>query len=90
MIARITAIFGVSVDKSAMVSIIAAVLGTTGATTAGRSLATNLLKFVPGAGTMVGGAIWWNCCCNYLCLSEAYIEVLSFLLASENLVNLLI
>ncbi|WP_246087940.1 GTPase family protein [Nocardioides albertanoniae] len=53
MMARISAIFGIEVDKAAMASIAA----TAAATQAGRSVAGNLLKFVPGFGAVGGGAI---------------------------------
>lgn len=53
MMAGVSVVFDIDVDKAAMVALAA----TTGATTAGKSLATNLLKFVPGVGTVVGGAV---------------------------------
>lgn len=53
MMARISAIYGIEVDKAAMASLAATAAGTQ----AGRSVAGNLLKFVPGVGTVGGGAI---------------------------------
>jgi len=78
MIARITAAYGLPADRSRALAAAGAVVLTGGATMAGRYLATNLLKFVPGgqvatsaisatvAGTLtraVGGA--WSRVCEY-------------------------
>ena len=57
MIATITAIFGLDVDRSVLMGFVSSALGTGGATVVGRSIATNLLKLVPGAGTLTGGVI---------------------------------
>lgn len=57
MVASITAIFGMNINKSIITSFVSSTLGTGGATIAGRTLASNLLKLVPGAGTIAGGTI---------------------------------
>ncbi len=57
MIASITAIYGIAINKAMLVGFLSSVLGTSGATIAGRTVATGLLKLVPGAGTVVGGTI---------------------------------
>ncbi|MFR7836115.1 MAG: YcjF family protein, partial [Ezakiella sp.] len=57
MLAHITAIFGLSLDKTRLTSIVAAVGGTGGATFLGRYIVSNVLKLIPGAGTIVGGLI---------------------------------
>jgi len=53
MMAAVTIVFDIDVDRATVVAIAA----TTGATTAGKSLAANLLKFIPGVGTAVGGVV---------------------------------
>ena len=78
MIARITAAYGLPPDRSRALAAAGAVVLTGGATMAGRYLATNLLKFIPGgqvatsaisatvAGSLtraVGGA--WSRVCEY-------------------------
>ena len=78
MIARITAAYGLPADRSRALAAAGAVVLTGGATMAGRYIATNLLKFVPGgqvataaisatvAGSLtraVGGA--WARVCEY-------------------------
>ncbi len=57
MIASITAIYGIDINKSIITAFISSALGTGGATIAGKTIASNLLKLVPGAGTIVGGTI---------------------------------
>jgi uncharacterized protein (DUF697 family)/GTP-binding protein EngB required for normal cell division len=53
MMAGISVVYGIEMDKAAVASVAA----TASATTLGRSAATNLLKFVPGIGSVVGGTI---------------------------------
>ncbi|ABL79809.1 MULTISPECIES: DUF697 domain-containing protein [unclassified Nocardioides] len=53
MMASIAVTYGVPLERSTAASLAA----TAAATTAGRSLVTNLVKFVPGAGTMVAAPI---------------------------------
>ena len=57
MIASITAIFGIEINKSIITGFVSATLGTGGATIVGKTIAANLLKLIPGAGTLAGGAI---------------------------------
>lgn len=57
MIASITTIFGLNISKSIIMAFVSSVLGTSGATIVGRAIATNLLKLVPVAGTVIGGTI---------------------------------
>src|SRR5215470_8229544 len=53
MMARISHIYDIKVDKATT----AALAATAAATAGGRSLATGLIKLVPGVGAVVGGAI---------------------------------
>ena len=53
MMARIAQLHGLGLDKSALL----AVASTSVATSAGRAAASSLLKFIPGAGSVVGGVI---------------------------------
>lgn len=57
MIAGITVIFGLEVNKSFITSFVSATLGATGATILGRNVVSNLFKLIPGAGSIVGGLI---------------------------------
>jgi uncharacterized protein (DUF697 family) len=53
MMARIAHLHGLGLDSSALL----AIASTSVATSAGRAAASSLLKFVPGAGSVVGGVI---------------------------------
>lgn len=57
MIASITTIYGLDINKSIITAFVSSALGTGGATIAGKTIAANLLKLVPGAGTVLGGTI---------------------------------
>ncbi|NLY08297.1 MAG: DUF697 domain-containing protein [Tissierellia bacterium] len=57
MLAHITAIFGISMSKATITSLVASIGGTGGATMLGRYIVSNALKFIPGAGTVLGGLI---------------------------------
>lgn len=57
MIASITVIFGFDVNKSIITALLSSTIGAGGATVFGKTVVSNLLKFIPGAGTVAGGAI---------------------------------
>jgi len=57
MLGSIAATYGFKLEKKELVSFISALAGVGGATVLGKTIVSNLLKLVPGAGTVVGGAI---------------------------------
>lgn len=57
MIARISVIYGLELETSFFSMIITAAAGITGATYAGRTIVSGLLKLIPGAGSVIGGTI---------------------------------
>lgn len=57
MIASIAVIFGIDINKTVLASFVSSVLGTGGATLLGKTVVSNLLKLIPGAGSVAGGAI---------------------------------
>lgn len=84
MLAHITAIFGVNVDKARIASIIAAVGGTSGATVLGKSVVANVMKLVPGVGTLVGGLISGaTASVITTALAMSYIEALAYLAKTD-------
>lgn len=86
MIAHINAIFGVSMDKQKVVSIIAAIGGTGGATFTGRFIVTNALKLIPGIGSIAGGLISAaTASFMTMALAMSYIEVLSYIAKREKM-----
>lgn len=77
MLVKITSSFGLSVEKAAMIGVISATIGTTGTTILGKSAVSNLLKFIPGAGTVIGGAISGATAAALTAsLGEAYIAIM--------------
>lgn len=57
MISAITVIFGLDINKSFLTAFVSSTLGSGGATILGRSIVSNILKFIPAVGTGVGGVI---------------------------------
>ena len=78
MLAGITSVFGLEMTKATLSTLLSSGLGVTGATFAGRSIVSNLLKLIPGIGTVTGGALSATTAATLtLALGEAYISVLS-------------
>ncbi len=57
MLAGISAVFGLPLSTAFLTTLVSSASMTVGATVTGRALVTGLLKFMPGAGSLVGGAI---------------------------------
>lgn len=57
MIVKITYIFQLEVDKAKIMSLVTTMLGCSGATIIGKTVVSNLLKMIPVAGSVAGGAI---------------------------------
>ena len=72
----INKVFGFDVKRDALQSLVVAALGVGGATVIGKTVASNLLKLVPGAGSVAGGAVSAGTAgVITLALGKAYIEV---------------
>lgn len=84
MLAKITAIFGVNYDEARLASILAGVTGISGATLTGRTLSTNLLKLIPGAGHLVTGVISGTTAASVTkLLADAYINIMKQVAAKD-------
>ena len=84
MIAGITAIFGMDISKSLMRAIVTSLLGTAGTTLAGRTIVSNLLKLIPGVGTVVGGTInGATAALLTTALGETYIKIMEMTASGE-------
>lgn len=84
MIASITAIFGFDVNKSFLTALISSTIGAGGATVLGKTVVSNILKLIPGAGTIVGGAISAGTAgVITAALGEAYIGVMELVFKGE-------
>lgn len=57
MMASITVVFGFDFSKSILTSLVSTIIGTGGTTIAGKTIVSNLLKLIPGIGSIVGGVI---------------------------------
>lgn len=85
MLAHVTAIFGLPVEKAVLTAIIGSVAGVSGTTLGGKTLVSNLLKCIPGVGTVAGGVISASVASIMtVALGLAYISVLKYIIEEEN------
>ena len=78
MLAGITAVYGLSLEKATLMAIISATIGTTGATVLGKTIVANLVKLIPGAGSAVGAVISGSTAAAVTAaLGEAYIGIMN-------------
>lgn len=84
MLASITVTFGFELNKAKLASILSGTIGTVGATVLGKTVVSSILKFIPGAGTVVGGIISGGTAgAITTALGEAYIGILSKVFKGE-------
>ena len=84
MIASITVVFGYDVNKSIITALLSATIGSGGATLLGKTVVSNILKFIPGAGTVAGGAISAGTAgVITAALGEAYIGIMELVFKGE-------
>lgn len=84
MLANITLIFGLPFDRGFMGTVLSSIAGAAGMSAVGRVIVGNLLKMIPGAGTVVGGAISGGTASALtLALGLAYIEALKVYLKAQ-------
>ena len=76
MMIAINSVFEFDIERDALTSLATAAIGVGGATVIGKTVASNLLKLIPGVGTVAGGAISAGTAgVITLALGKAYIEV---------------
>lgn len=84
MIASITVIFGFDVNKSIITALLSSTIGAGGATLLGKTVVSNLLKLIPGAGTVAGGTISAGTAgVITAALGEAYIGVMELVFKGD-------
>lgn len=84
MLAGITAIFGLPIEKAMLTAIISSTIGTAGTTVLGRSVVANLLKMIPGVGSIAGGLISSSTAAALTAaLGEAYIQIMVMIIKGE-------
>jgi uncharacterized protein (DUF697 family) len=80
MLAGITSAFGLDLQQSFLSTLVSSTITGAGATIIGRTIVTNLLKMIPGVGTIAGGAISAaTAAAVTTAFGEAYIATLSSL-----------
>lgn len=76
LMATICGIYGINVGKDGLKMLATTVIGAGGAAIVGKTVATNLLKFIPVAGSVAGGAISAGTAgLVTLAMGKAFIEV---------------
>lgn len=77
MLAHITSIFGLEMDKAIITTIVSSLLGSGTASLAGKTIVSNLLKLIPGVGTIAGGMISGGTAAVLTAsMAEAYIKLM--------------
>jgi len=84
MIASITAVFGIPVEKATVTALLSATIGTVGTTVMGKSVVSSLLKMIPGVGSVAGGVISASVAAALTAaLGEAYIAIMMMVSKGE-------
>lgn len=76
MLAKITAIFGISLKDHFLRTAITSILGTSTTTVTGKTIVTGLLKFVPGVNTVTGVISGTTAGMLTAALGKSYIEIM--------------
>ena len=77
MIAGITSAYGVDISTGSLVAIISSTLGGAGTTILGKALVSNIIKMIPGVGSVAGGLISGGIAASLTtAMGEAYIRVM--------------
>lgn len=80
MMAKISQLYGIKVDRAALL----AIASTTAATSAGRATFSGLLKMVPGAGTVAGGFVGAGVASSFtFAMGQAWLQVCQRALAGD-------
>jgi small GTP-binding protein len=85
MLAGISAVWGLDLNKSFLSTLIGSLVGCAGATVLGKTIVANLLKLIPGAGTILGGAISSATAISLTkSLGEIYLKTLKILFKEDD------
>ena len=84
MIASITAVFGIPIEKATLTALLSATIGTVGTTVMGKTVVSGLLKMIPGVGSVAGGVISASVAAALTAaLGEAYIAIMMMVSKGE-------
>lgn len=85
MLAGISYTFGLQTDKALLSTLVSSTITGAGASFVGRTIVSNIIKFFPGLGSVVGGAISSTVAIGLTTLfGEAYIKTLEILSSKKN------
>lgn len=90
MLGAITAVFGIQIEKATIAAILSSTIGTAGTTVLGRTIVSNIVKFIPVVGSVAGGFISGaTAAALTAALGEAYIIVMTMVYKGElNIIDL--
>lgn len=84
MLGGITAVFGIPIEKGTITAIVSATIGTAGTTVLGKTIVANLIKFIPGIGSVAGSVISGSTAATLtIALGEAYIIIMTMIYKGE-------
>ena len=84
MLGGITAVFGIPIEKGTITAIVSATIGTAGTTVLGKTIVANLIKFIPGIGSVAGSVISGSTAATLtVALGEAYIIIMTMIYKGE-------
>lgn len=84
MLGAITAVFGIQIEKATIAAILSSTIGTAGTTVLGRTIVSNLIKFIPVVGSATGGVISGaTAAALTTALGEAYIIIMTMVYKGE-------
>lgn len=84
MLTGITAAYGLHIEKATIVTVISTTIGAGGSTIIGKTVVSNILKFIPGIGTVAGGAISAGTAATITgALGKAYMEIVEKIYLGE-------
>ena len=84
MLAGITAVFGLPVEKSTITAVVSATIGTVGTTVLGKTVISGIFKLIPGVGSVIGGMISGSVAAAITAaLGEAYIGIMTMVAQGE-------
>ena len=85
MLAGISKVFGLTVSKGLLGTLVSSMLGTSAATLGGKAIVSGLLKLIPGVGTVVGATISGATAGTLTTvLGEIYVGTLTTLFSASN------
>ncbi len=84
MLAKITAIYDVNMERKSIETILGGFLGITGATIGGKSIVSSIFKIFPGVGTLAGGMISGTTAGTITkILGEVYIQLIHLIMEEK-------